>query len=39
MDVLSVHPMMIVRGQLMQNPYFIDPDEFIEKLKNRESQT
>ncbi len=39
MDVLSVHPMMIVRGQLMQNPYFIDPDEFMQRLKNRGNQT
>ena len=35
MDVLSVHPMMIVRGQLVRNPYFIEPEVFIKELKMR----
>lgn len=37
MDVLSVHPMMIVRGQLVRNPYFIEPEVFIKELKMRPS--
>jgi hypothetical protein len=35
MEVLSVHPVMIVRGQLVKNPYFVEPDEFLSKLKTR----
>ena len=35
MDVLSVHPVMIVRGQLVKNPYYIEPTIFLEKLKAR----
>ena len=31
MDVLAVHPLMIVRGQLVKNPYYIEPDEFLRK--------
>jgi hypothetical protein len=30
MDVLSVHPMTIVRGQLVKNPFFVDPRRFLE---------
>lgn len=29
MDVLTVHPMMVLRGAVVQNPLFIPPDEFI----------
>jgi len=36
MDVLNVHPMMIVRGQLVNNPYFIDPNEFLKEIEARE---
>ena len=35
MDVLSVHPLMIVRGQLYKNPYYIEPGLFLEKLEAR----
>lgn len=35
MDVLSVHPVMIVRGQLVKNPYYIEPEIFLENLKSR----
>jgi hypothetical protein len=35
MDVLNVHPVMIVRGQLVKNPYFVEPAVFLEKLKAR----
>jgi hypothetical protein len=31
-DVLSVHPMMVVRGSVVRNPYYIPPETF---LKNR----
>jgi len=32
-DVLKVHPMMIVHGQVIKNPYYIRPQEF---LKSRQ---
>lgn len=28
MDVLSVHPLMIVRGSVIQNPFFVAPETF-----------
>jgi hypothetical protein len=30
-DVLSVHPMMIVHGQIVKNPYYIKPEEFLKE--------
>jgi hypothetical protein len=33
MDALRVHPMMIVRGQIVYNPYYLSPDIFLEELK------
>ncbi|MCZ7400963.1 MAG: MEDS domain-containing protein [Candidatus Methanoperedens sp.] len=29
LNVLKVHPMMIVQGKIVQNPYFIEPQEFL----------
>lgn len=37
MDVLSVHPMTIVRGQLVKNPFFVDPRLFLEELNRRQA--
>ena len=28
-NVLKVHPMMVVRGQVVHNPYYIKPEEFL----------
>lgn len=28
-DILSVHPMMIVRGHIVRNPYYVTPEEFL----------
>ena len=28
-DVLNVHPMMIVRGQVVRNPYYVGPEQFL----------
>ncbi|MBF0342654.1 MAG: MEDS domain-containing protein [Nitrospirae bacterium] len=28
-DVLSVHPLMIVHGQIVRNPYYVQPDVFL----------
>lgn len=30
-NILSVHPMMVVRGQVVKNPYYIPPEEFLAK--------
>jgi hypothetical protein len=27
-DILNVHPIMIVRGQIMRNPFYVPPDRF-----------
>ena len=29
LDVLKVHPMMIVHGQIVQNPYYLKPEVFL----------
>ena len=31
-DVLSVHPMMVVHGQVVNNPYYVAPETFLERL-------
>lgn len=28
MDVLKVHPLMIVRGEIIHNPFFVSPEEY-----------
>lgn len=38
MDVLSVHPMMIVRGQVVRNPYYIAPELFLDELRERDTR-
>jgi hypothetical protein len=35
MDVLTVHPYTIVRGQFMENPFFIDAEEFLRTRAGR----
>ena len=35
MDMLSVHPMMIVRGQLVKNPSYIEPSLFLQEYQQR----
>ncbi|MCP4024033.1 MAG: hypothetical protein GY729_19485 [Desulfobacteraceae bacterium] len=29
MDILKVHPLMVVKGGVVRNPFFIPPDEFL----------
>ncbi len=29
MDVLKVHPLMVIRGAVVRNPFFIPPEEFL----------
>lgn len=38
MDILSVHPVILVRGQIVQNPYFISPKEFMKQYDARQVQ-
>ena len=35
LNVLSVHPVMIVRGQLVQNPYYVEPETFFKEYRAR----
>jgi hypothetical protein len=37
-DVLSVHPMMIVHGQIVKNPYYIKPEKFLKEYFTREHE-
>jgi hypothetical protein len=32
MDVLKVHPQMIVRGAVVHNPFYIPPEEFLKEI-------
>ena len=34
-DVLSVHPMMIVKGQVVRNPYYFTPEVFLARPRRR----
>lgn len=31
-NVLKVHPLMIVKGQIVRNPYYVTPDEFLSEF-------
>lgn len=33
-NILSVHPMMVVRGQVVKNPYYIPPEEFLASISS-----
>jgi hypothetical protein len=35
LNVLKVHPWMIVRGKIIQNPYYISPQEFLKEFKSK----
>jgi len=35
LDVLRVHPVMISRGQLVRNPFYVAPDEFLAAGRRR----
>jgi hypothetical protein len=34
-DVMRTHPMVIIGGILQENPFFVDPEEFLEQLRQR----
>jgi hypothetical protein len=35
MDILSVHPAMLVRGQIVRNPHYVEPEEFLARRQSR----
>lgn len=35
MDILRTHPMVIVGGNLRENPFFVPPDQFLAELRRR----
>ncbi len=35
MDVLSIHPMMIIRGQIVRNPFYVEPETFLREFETR----
>jgi hypothetical protein len=37
MDVVSAHPDMIVRGHLVRNPYYVEPEIFLREYQTRRS--
>jgi hypothetical protein len=37
MDMLRVHPVVIVGGVLQENPFFVPPDQFLLELRQRKS--
>ena len=36
-DVLATHPFAIIKGRLRKNPYYVEPDEYLEMLNGRQS--
>lgn len=39
MDVLSVHPATVIRGQIVKNPYYMEPEEFLKEYHARNRKT
>ena len=39
MDVLRTHPLVIIDGFLHENPFFVQPDEFLRELRGRDEST
>ena len=37
LDILQTHPMVIIGGTLQENPFFVPPDQFLERLRGRPS--
>jgi hypothetical protein len=31
--VLQVHPYMVAQGQIVRNPFYLKPEEFLEEFK------
>lgn len=39
LDVLSVHPAMIVRGQIVRNPYYVEPADYLARYRARHAHS
>ncbi|HUB81656.1 MAG TPA: MEDS domain-containing protein [Bryobacteraceae bacterium] len=37
-DIMRTHPMVIVGGILQQNPFFVEPDEFLREFRQRRAR-
>ena len=37
-DIMRTHPMVIVRGILQENTFYVPPDEMLNELKERAAQ-
>jgi hypothetical protein len=37
MDVLSTHPMVVMGDRIYENPYYVEPREFLERLLRRDA--
>ncbi|HWP01643.1 MAG TPA: MEDS domain-containing protein [Methylococcus sp.] len=35
-DVMRTHPMVIIGGVLLENPFYVPPDDFLRELRDRE---
>jgi len=38
MDVLAVHPMAIIRGQVVKNPFYVEPGIFLQEIHSRRGE-
>ena len=34
-DILATHSSAIIKGHVHKNPYFVEPDEYLERLRDR----
>jgi hypothetical protein len=34
-DIMRTHPMVLIRGGLQQNPFFVPPAEFLSEFRER----
>jgi hypothetical protein len=37
-DVMRTHPMIVIGGMLLQNPFFVPPQEFLRELRERRAR-
>ena len=37
MDIFRTHPMVLVGGELKENPFFVPPDEMLKELRGRKA--
>jgi hypothetical protein len=37
MDIMRTHPLVIIGGLLRENPFFVPPEQFLDELRERQS--